>query len=236
MKLDILPDTKNKVVIILSGGLDSTTLMRTLVEKYGHDNVLAISFNYGQRQSIELEKAKQSTSYLNVNHEVFNLSILGEIAQGFSANVDRNMKMPSIKEVLGDPSPKTEVPFRNMIMLSLASSYAQVNNCDFIFIGLQSNDLYNYWDTTERFVHKLNDVLSENRIKKIQIISPFVNITKKEEISWLVNELKDPELLKFTITCYNPNNEGKSCGKCPSCSERKKAFIDLNMDDVIEYQ
>ena len=111
-----LPETKG-VVLILSGGMDSTIAMRICVEKYGAENVKALSFFYGQRQRLELERAKESTSLLGVKHKILDLSILGEIGQGFSANVDTGIQMPIIKDVLGDPSPKTEVPNRNMILI-----------------------------------------------------------------------------------------------------------------------
>jgi len=140
--LNSLPEGDHKVVIILSGGLDSTIAMRLAVEKYGASNVSALTFDYGQRQRIEIDHAKASTTFLGVTHKVIDVSFLGEIAQGFSANVDRSVKMPTIQEAIGDPAPKSYVPNRNMILLSIAAAYAEVQKAEFIFCGLQSVDEY----------------------------------------------------------------------------------------------
>ena len=129
--LNSLPDT-NKVVVILSGGMDSTIAMRFCVEKYGANNVYALTFDYNQKQNVEIEKAKESTKLLGVEHKILDLTVLGNLSQGFSANVDKTIDMPSIKDVLGDPTPKTYVPNRNMILMSLAAAYAETKNIEYI--------------------------------------------------------------------------------------------------------
>lgn len=232
--LDKLPDTKGAVVI-LSGGMDSTIALRLCVEKYGKDNVRALTFNYGQKQLNEIKHARMSTNFLGVKHKVCDLSVLGEIGQGFSANLDKNIDMPTIRDVLGDPRPKTYVPNRNMILMSIAAAYAEVESVDTIIMGLQVHDQYGYHDTTQRFVDKINDTLSENRIIKIKILAPFANISKYDEIQLLQELDNNISLLAFTLTCYNPNEEGDSCGKCPSCSERIAAFMKAGIKDPIKY-
>jgi 7-cyano-7-deazaguanine synthase len=169
-----------------------------------------------------------------VQHKVIDASFLGDISSRFSANVDTSIKMPTIKDVLGQPRPLTYVPNRNMILLSIAAAYAETVNADAIFCGLQATDEYSYHDTTPRFVNKLNDVLDENRILKIKIYAPFANLSKKDELKLLV-EMNDLELLKYTLTCYNPNDSHESCGKCPSCSERISAFMNVGLIDPITY-
>lgn len=228
-----LPDVK-KVVMILSGGLDSTIAMRIAVEKYGAENVSALTFDYGQKQKYEIEKAKQSTTYLNVEHRVIDASFLYDISLGFSANVDKDIDMPTIKEVLGDPRPKTYVPNRNMILLSIAAAYAETKESEAIFCGLQATDEYSYHDTTQRFIDKLNSTLDENRILKIKIYAPFSSMSKRDELK-ILRELNDTELVKYTLTCYNPNEEHESCGRCPSCAERINAFMANKMKDPIPY-
>ena len=233
--LDLLPEGKGAIVI-LSGGMDSTIAMRMCVEKYGADNVRALTFDYGQKQKIEIEKAKESTAILNVKHKVLDLSILGDIAQGFSANVDTDIAMPTIQDVIGDPRPKTYVPNRNMILMSLAAAYAEVEDIDLIVMGLQIHDEYGYHDTTARFVKKINDVLSENRMIKIRVIAPFASVSKKDEIEVLKMLDGNVDLLAHTLTCYNPDLEGRSCGLCPSCSERIANFAKVGIPDLIPYQ
>lgn len=229
-----MPDTKGAIVI-LSGGMDSTIAMRLCVEKYGADNVRALTFNYGQKQVLEIEKAKYSTTLLNVKHKVCDLTVLGEIGQGFSANLDKNIDMPTIRDVLGDPRPKTYVPNRNMILMSIAAAYAEVENIDTIIMGLQIHDEYGYHDTTQRFVDKINSVLNENRIIKIKVTAPFSTLSKLDEINILKQLDNTVNLLQNTLTCYNPNDGGLSCGKCPSCSERIANFAKAGIIDPIPY-
>lgn len=232
--LNMLPDTKGAVVV-LSGGMDSTIAMRLCVEKYGNNNVRALTFDYGQKQKIEIEKAIISTSRYNVKHKIFDLSVLGEISKGFSANVDTDIAMPTIKEVLGDPRPKTYVPNRNMILMSVAASFAEVEGLDTIVMGLQIHDEYGYHDTTARFVNKVNSVLSENRIIKIRVIAPFSSLSKSEELKILRELEGDLSLTAHTLTCYNPNDKGESCGRCPSCAERIANFMLVGERDPIPY-
>lgn len=232
--LNRLPEVK-KAVIILSGGMDSTISMRLAVEKYGPENVFALSFFYGQKQQIELKAAAASTKLLGVKHKIFDLSVLGEIAEGFSANTSKDIEMPTIKEVLGDPRPKTYVPNRNMILMSIAAAFAEVAGAEIIIAGFQSTDEYGYHDTTPRFVNKINDVLSENRIIKIKVIAPFAELSKLDEINILKELDGSVELLRTTLTCYNPNVQGESCGVCPSCSERIANFYKAGEVDPIPY-
>ena len=177
MTSNTLPDTK-KAALILSGGLDSTIAMRMMVEKYGAENVHAISFDYGQKQRVELERAAASTKLLGVEHMILKLDALNAIAMGYSANVDTSIAMPTIEDILGDPSPPTEVPNRNMVMLSLAAAYCQTREIETLVCGVQSTDQYGYWDTTQVFVDAMNAVLSQNRMVKVKIVAPFAHLTK----------------------------------------------------------
>lgn len=232
--LNLLPSAKG-CVVILSGGLDSTIAMRLAVEKYGAGNVAALTYYYGQKQRREIDMAKMSTNLLGVKHKVVDASFLGEISKGFSANVDEDIAMPTIKDILGDPRPKTYVPNRNMILMSIAAAYAEVNNFDTIICGLQVHDEYGYHDTTQRWVDKVNDVLSENRIIKIKITAPFSKLSKYDELNILRELDGNLNLALFTLTCYNPTEDHKSCGKCPSCSERIANFGKVGAKDPILY-
>lgn len=232
--LDLLPKNSGAVVI-LSGGMDSSIATRLCVEKYGNQNVTALTFDYNQKQKVEIKKASEITEKLKIDHKILDLSILGEINKGFSANVDTKIKMPSIKDVLGDPAPLTYVANRNMILMAIAASYAETIKITNIVMGLQVHDQYCYHDTTETFIRKVNDVLSENRKCSIKISAPFYNFSKKDELELLLMLDGSLDLLKHTITCYNPNKLGESCGKCPSCSERINAFMTLKKVDPINY-
>jgi len=232
--LALLPNVKG-CVVILSGGMDSTIAMRLAIEKYGKANVSALTFFYGQKQKREIEMATMSTHMLGVKHKIVDASFLGDISKGFSANVDTDMEMPTIKDVLGDATPKTYVPNRNMILMSIAAAFAETQGVAYVVTGLQIHDEYSYWDTTERFVEKMNEVFSENRKIRIKIAAPFVTLSKSQELNILKELDGNLNLTLYTLTCYNPNPQHESCGNCPSCSERIKGFASIGERDMITY-
>jgi 7-cyano-7-deazaguanine synthase len=225
---------KDKVLVVLSGGLDSSVATMMMVDKYGSNNVQTITFDYNQKQRVEIEKAFELTNKLGIKYKLVNLDMLGDIASPMSANISgSNIDMPNIKEVLGDPQPVTYVPFRNMILLSIALSHAEVQGCNKIVTGLQVHDEYGYWDTTQKFVDSMNAVASQNRQHKIELLAPFSEMSKTDEIKIAIKLGKYP-LLKHTLTCYNPTKD-ISCGTCPSCAERINAFMNVGKVDPIPY-
>jgi len=222
-----------KVVSILSGGLDSTVLTYYLVDKYGSENVFALTFYYNQKHQFEIEKASKTCQKLNIQHKIIDISFLGDIVAPVSALSSKSsIDVPELKDVLGDPQPITYVPFRNTILLSLALSFAESNGCEKVFYGAQKNDLYGYWDTTEEYVNKLNDLIQLNRKHKITVEAPFTNFTKADEIKLGLKLNVD---FKDTNSCYTPNEKGEACGVCPTCKERLKGFEDNNIKDPIPY-
>jgi 7-cyano-7-deazaguanine synthase len=232
--LSKLPDTDQNVVSVLSGGLDSTIMTYILVKKYGNNRVFALSYNYGQKQVKELEMAAKTCQHLGIAHKVLDLGILGDIVKDVSANIGgTDVAMPTIKEVLGDPQPKTYVPFRNMILNALAFSFAESNKASHVFTGLQVHDEYGYWDTTQKFVDCMNAVADQNRTHKVKLEAPFSLLSKYDEIM-IAQELGNVRF-DYTLTCYNPDENGNSCGKCPSCSERIANFIKARVKDPIPY-
>ena len=224
----------DKVLVVLSGGLDSSVATMMCVDKYGKDNVQTVTFNYNQKQILEIDRASDLCTALDVKHTILDLSVLGTIAQPMSANISgTEIDMPNIKEVLGDPQPVTYVPFRNMILLSLAMSHAEVQGCNKVITGLQVHDEYGYWDTTQKFVDSMNNVASQNRTHSVTIEAPFSQMSKAEEIEVAI-ELDQFDLLRHTLTCYDPQGI-LSCGKCPSCAERIMNFMKVGRKDPIPY-
>lgn len=233
--LSTLPQTNHNVVSVLSGGLDSTIMTYILAKKYGNNRVFALSYNYGQKQKRELDMAAKTCEYLGIAHKVLDLGILGDIVKDVSANIGgTDVAMPTIKDVLGDPQPKTYVPFRNMILNALAFSFAESNKASHVFTGLQVHDEYGYWDTSQRFVDAMNAVADQNRTHKVKLEAPFSLLSKYDELM-IAQELGNVRL-DYTLTCYNPDEEGNSCGRCPSCSERVQNFIKANMIDPVPYK
>lgn len=196
-----------------------------------------MTFDYNQRHNIEIEKSKITCEKTNTPQQIININFFGDLVKNYTCLIkNSDLKTPNIKEILGDPSPITYVPFRNLIFISLACSFAESNCANYVFIGLQTHDLYMYWDTTPQFLENVNNICNLNRKSKILINAPFINISKSEEIL-LGRELNVP--FEDTFTCYNPvfeNDKILACSTCPSCSERIKNFMDVNCKDPIEYK
>lgn len=238
---DVLKNTPNidkahKVVVSLSGGLDSSILLHLMVKKFGAENVYALSYNYNQRHDIELQCARKTAKKLGVAHKVLDISFLGEVAKDVSAMVKGSVETPKVTDVLGDPQPVTYMPNRNMILASITAAYAEAVGADGIALGIQAIDSYCYWDTTPDFYKAIEDVLMLNRKHRIYFLPAFLNLSKTDEIQLGVELNAD---FKNMWTCYNPTaviedstaSRVIPCGECPSCAERLTAFKKAGIED-----
>lgn len=244
-------DRAERVVVSLSGGLDSTVLLHLMVKHFGANKVDAISFNYNQRHDVELHQAKRTTELLGVRHKIVDISFLGKIAAGVSAMVKGDVATPTMEDVLGDPQPVTYMPNRNMILASITAAFAESVGANTIALGIQKIDSYSYWDTTPEFFEAIENVFKLNRKTPINFIAPFLNLSKTEEILLGVELGVD---FGMTWTCYDPIIEraedtyesepmgGRNaiphyryipCGKCPSCKERAAAFAKAGVVDPL---
>ncbi|GAE89638.1 7-cyano-7-deazaguanine synthase QueC [Acetivibrio straminisolvens] len=216
-----------RAVVLLSGGLDSTTCLSVaLAEGY---EVYPLSFDYGQRNRRELESAKQVAKYFKIKeHKIVKIGNVGG-----SALTDMEIDVPDYK---GLPSiPVTYVPARNIIFLSYAAGYAEVVDADAIFIGVNAVDYSGYPDCRPEFIEafqKAINVGTKNGVngKPVKIITPLINLTKAEIIK-LACENNAP--LHLTTTCYKGGE--KACGVCDSCVLRLKGFKEAGIVDTIEY-
>lgn len=223
-----------KKVSILSGGLDSTVLTYWMVDKFGADNVVALTFNYGQRHNVEIEGAVKTCKRLGVAHHILDISFLGDIVAPVSAlAANTEVAMPTIADVLGDPQPKTYVPYRNMILNAIGFSFAESNGADEIYSGLQIHDEYGYWDTTHAFIDSMNGVSANNRMHAVKLVAPFADMSKYDEIE--IGK-KLGVVFEDTWTCYRGEVGNGACGVCPSCSERVFNFAKAGLADPIKYE
>ena len=219
-----------KVVVVVSGGLDSTTLLYDICLKSGdRKNVLALSFAYGQKHVKELECVRWHTIRLQCMQRVIDLSSIFDSIK-MSALVNPKLEVPEIHDVLGHPQPVTYVPNRNMIFLSVAAAVAEDFGAESIFCGIQRHDIYSYWDTTVDFQDRMNAVFSLNRMTQIRIEAPFVNKSKEQILE--VGYKYGIDYSK-TWSCYN--GKDSACGTCPTCAERRKAFKDFGRVDPLVY-
>lgn len=234
--LKTLPEIEEgkKVVSILSGGLDSTTLTHILAKKYGPENVIAVTYNYGQKLDYEIQCAQKTCSDLGIGHKIVDISFLGEVVAPVCALAKDGLDVPHIKDTLGDPQCPTYVPYRNLILLSMGFAVAESNEAEYIYYGAQGNDAYQYWDTVPEFLDRVNSVSDLNRKHKIQIVAPFMDWDKADEIKWGLELDVD---YADSWTCYNGNDgDGKACGTCPGCSDRVQHFMKVGVPDPSEYK
>jgi 7-cyano-7-deazaguanine synthase len=221
-----------KSIIILSGGLDSSILMYEMIDKPNIEVVAAICFDYGQRHKKEIECAKYLCDVNDIPLKVIDLGFFKDLTQGGSALTDNSIDVPTAAESLGDSQALSYVPNRNMMMLSIAVSYAESVGAENVFYGAGGDDEHSgYWDCTKEFLENINKVISLNRKNKIQICAPYVNLSKKEIVKRGMG-LKVP--FENTWTCYNGRD--KSCGKCITCSNRIKSFIMNGLQDSLPYE
>ena len=221
----------SKAVVPISGGLDSSVIL-SIASKH-HDEVYALTYNYGQKHKKEILYAGlQIDEYDNIEeHKIIDISFFKDIAPTSSLTND-NIKVAHARDVLGDAQTVNYVPFRNMMMLSIASSYAEAVGADTVYHGSALVDSQaGYWDGSKEFLNEINNVTSLNRKNTIKIEAPLIELSKKQIITLgLDNGVK----FKDTWTCYEGND--KACGYCTACSSRIQGFLQNKLIDPIEYQ
>jgi 7-cyano-7-deazaguanine synthase len=223
-------DPMNDCVAVVSGGLDSVTLLHHLV-KVQQRKPAVITFRYGQRHDKEVMLAKRQAQALGCQpHLICDLSSMVALFQA-SALVDRQIDIPSIASVKGDDQPITYVPNRNMIFLALAAAYAESNGVNEVYYGAQKQDMYGYWDTTPEFLKRVNAAFALNRRSAIQIHAPFVDKSKADILRIGLSIEVD---YAQTWSCYVGSE--LACGQCPTCAERLNAFAELGLQDPVIYQ
>lgn len=222
-----------KCVLLISGGLDSVTLLHYLVKEKKYNEVYGISFLYGQKHSREIECAKWQMNILGMKHHyVLNISTISSLLKGGSVLIKGGRDVPRLVDipVAERIQPPTYVPNRNMIFLAIGSAWAESLGIFDVFYSAQAQDEYGYWDCTEAFVKKMNDVLALNRKHSLTLHAPFLKMSKKEILEMGYRLGVD---YAYTWSCYR--GEKKACGECPTCIERLKAFEAIGHSDPLPY-
>ena len=220
-----------KAVILVSGGLDSTTVV-AMAKSQGFD-CYTLSFDYGQRHRSELEAAQRVSVHMAVcEHKVVKLD-LGTI--GGSALTDESIDVPE-EETFGIPV--TYVPARNTVFLSIALGWAEVLGANDIFLGVNAVDYSGYPDCRPEYISAFETVANlatKSGVEghKLSIHAPLIDMTKAQIVQAGLALGVD---YSQTVSCYQANSEGEACGRCESCRLRKQGFEQAAVVDPTRYQ
>lgn len=226
----MLPDKiflEEGAIVLLSGGLDSTTVLAYAQKLHGA--ILAISFDYGQRHKIELQRASKIASKYGVAYTVVNLPFFKKI--GHSALTDLKIDVPENRSEIGDDLPATYVPARNIVFLSTALAYATALHAKRIYIGANALDYSGYPDCRPNFIKQFETMARLGTDSDIVIDAPLIDLTKAEIIELGTRLGVD---YSMTSSCYNPQGD-LACGVCDSCLLRKKGFAEAGIPDPTKY-
>ena len=225
--------TTNKAVVLLSGGLDSTTTL-AIAQNEGFD-CFAMTFRYGQRHVHEISCARKIAEKMGVlEHRIVAIDLK---ALGGSALTDSSLDVPKDRGDMTD-IPITYVPARNTIFLSYALAWAEVMGAWDIYIGVNAMDYSGYPDCRPEYIQAFEKMANlataaavENR-GKYTIHTPIIKLTKAQIIR------KGTEIgvdYSLTHSCYDPDETGRPCGHCDSCQLRLKGFAEAGLDDPVKY-
>lgn len=228
---------KNKAVVLLSGGLDSATMLA--IARQAGFACYAMTFRYGQRHEVEIDAARRVAAAFDVfEHRIIDIDLR---QFGGSALTDSAIEVPKDRDGIGGstPIPITYVPARNLIFLSYATAWAEVLGAFDIFIGVNTTDYSGYPDCRGEFIESFQQTANLATAATTQgkgrftIHTPIIEMTKAQIIR------KGTQLgLDYSLThsCYDPDAQARPCGRCDSCKLRLKGFAEANLTDPLQYR
>jgi len=206
----------SKCIVLYSGGQDSTTCLFWAMEKF--DEVLAVTFDYGQRHALEIECAKNICGEFEIPHHILDMSLLSQLSPNALTNHDMKVELDSKTKL-----PSTFVPARNLLFLSFAGAVAYYKNAKHLVIGVSEADFSGYPDCRDVFVKSMNVVLNLSMEKDFVIHTPLM-WRDKSEVWELADKLEKLDYIREkTLTCYK-GIIGDGCGNCPSCELRINGY------------
>lgn len=223
---------KKKCVVLLSGGLDSSTCL--VVAKAAGYDCFTLSIDYGQKHLAELNASATIAQSLSNNpHKVVQINL---DSIGGSALTDQSIDVPDFDDT-DDAIPSTYVPARNTVFLSTALAYAEVVGAEAIYIGVTAVDYSGYPDCRAEYIQafeKMANLATKAGVEgqQLKIITPLIDLNKAQII-----QLGDSLGLDYsqTVSCYRANEAGEACGECDSCYYRQKGFQDAGLSDPTRY-
>lgn len=224
-----------KAVVLLSGGLDSTTTL-AIARSEGYETY-ALSFRYGQRNNLELKCAENNARLLGAKlHTIIDIDLRIFGASALTADID--VPKDRTEKVMTSGIPITYVPARNTIFLSYALSWSEVLSSETIFTGVNAVDYSGYPDCRPEYIHayqKMANLATQASVEgktELTICTPLIDKTKAEIIRIGTDLGVD---YSHTLSCYDPDSDGRACGRCDSCQLRKKGFVEAGIPDPTRY-
>ena len=221
-----------KAMVLFSGGVDSTTCLGIAVDKYGAENVVALSIAYGQKHTKEIECSQKIAQHYGVEHLYLDLGKIFQYSNcSLLSHSDQEIPTESyaqqIEKTDGAPV-STYVPFRNGLFLSSAASIALSKGCGVIYYGAHSDDAAGnaYPDCSDAFNKAINEAIYVGSGNQLKVEAPFIGLTKAQVVKKGL-ELKVP--YELTWSCYMGGD--KPCGVCGTCIDRAKAFAENGIAD-----
>lgn len=223
---------RERAVVLFSGGLDSTTVLAMATA--ANLEVTALSFRYGQKHTLELQKAQETAKLFDVKEHII-IDLDPEPFRGSS--LTGNIPLPKHRENILRTIPSTYVPARNTVFLSIALGIAEARNANHIFIGVNSLDYSGYPDCRPEYIdafQKLANLATKEAVEGTPpvIHAPLLFMTKAEIIKKGIELEVD---YGKTLSCYQPNSTGESCGVCDACVLRLKGFKANGLIDPVPY-
>ncbi|MCD8089774.1 MAG: 7-cyano-7-deazaguanine synthase QueC [Clostridiales bacterium] len=223
-----------KAMVLLSGGLDSTTCLAKAVNEYGAENVIALSILYGQKHKKEIEASDNVAKYYKTEHITLDLTEIFKFSDcSLLSSSDEEIPTESygdqLKKTNGKPV-STYVPFRNGLFLSSAAALALSKGCSEIYYGAHADDSAGnaYPDCSPAFAEAMNEAVYQGSGFQLKLVTPFVGLTKAEVVK-AGTELNVP--YELTWSCYNGGD--KPCHICGTCRDREEAFRKNNLTDPL---
>lgn len=221
-----------KALVLFSGGLDSTTCLALAIEKYGADEVLALSVSYGQKHTKEIEAACAVAKHYGVKLQTLDLAEIFadsdcSLLKGSTQEVPKESYAEQLAETDGKPV-STYVPFRNGLFLSSAASIALSHGCEVIYYGAHADDAAGnaYPDCSQDFNDAINTAIYLGSGKQLRVEAPFVGKTKADVVK---EGLRLHAPYELTWSCYEGGE--KPCGLCGTCHDRAAAFAANGVTD-----
>lgn len=221
-----------KALVLFSGGLDSSTCLALAIEKYGKENVLALSISYGQKHSKEINAARAVAEYYGTELVSLDLAPIFEgsdcaLLEGSDQAIPKGDYANQLLSSDGKPV-STYVPFRNGLFLSCAASVALSRGCGVIYYGVHSDDAAGsaYPDCSSDFNNHMSKAISIGSAQQLKVVAPFVDRTKADVVA---QGLRLGVPYELTWSCYEGND--KPCGCCGTCIDRAKAFAANGVKD-----